>query len=95
MSFVTIPLLDAATLFCLDVTAAKETKELFIISIVFKIIPIIVSRFGLLANALFETVQSQSGFKNANILQVMFANVTSIGPPENAKSQYMQYKQFF
>ena len=38
MCFVTIPFLDAATLFCLDVTAAKETKELFIISIVFKII---------------------------------------------------------
>ena len=35
MCFVTIPFLDAATLFCLDVTAAKE---LFIISIVFKII---------------------------------------------------------
>ena len=38
MCFVTIPFLDAATLFCLEVTAAKETKELFIISIVFKII---------------------------------------------------------
>ena len=35
MCFVTIPFLDAATLFCLDVTAAKE---LFIISIVFRII---------------------------------------------------------
>ena len=33
-----------ATLFCLRVTAAKETKELFIISIIFKIILIIVSR---------------------------------------------------
>ena len=35
MCFVAIPFLDAATLFCLDVTAAKE---LFIISIVFRII---------------------------------------------------------
>ena len=38
MFFVTIPLVDAATLFCLEVKAAKETKELFIISIIFKII---------------------------------------------------------
>ena len=29
--FVTIPLVDAATLFCLEITAAEETKELFII----------------------------------------------------------------
>ena len=38
MCFVTIPLVDAATLFCLEVTAAEETKELFIICIIFKII---------------------------------------------------------
>ena len=38
MCFVTIPLLDTAPLFCLEVTAAKDTKELFIISIIFKII---------------------------------------------------------
>ena len=46
-------------------------------------------------NALLATIQSQSCFNNANILQIMFANVTPIGPLEkNAKSQYMQYKQF-
>ena len=38
MCFVTIPLVDAATLFCLEVMAAEETKELFIICIIFKII---------------------------------------------------------
>ena len=38
MCLVTIPLVDYATLFCLEVKAAKETKELFIISIIFKII---------------------------------------------------------
>ena len=34
MCFVTIPLVDYATLFCLEVTVAEETKELFIISII-------------------------------------------------------------
>ena len=38
MCFVTIPLVDAATLFCLEVMAAEETKELFIICTIFKII---------------------------------------------------------
>ena len=38
MCFVAIPLVDAKTLFCLIVTAAEETKELFILSIIFKII---------------------------------------------------------
>ena len=38
MCFVAILLVDAATLFCLEVTAAEETKELFIICIIFKII---------------------------------------------------------
>ena len=38
MCFVAIPLVDAATLFCLEVTAAEETKELFILCIIFKII---------------------------------------------------------
>ena len=38
MCLVTIPLVDYATLFCLEVTVAEETKELFIISILFKII---------------------------------------------------------
>ena len=37
MCFVKIPLVDAATLFCLEVMAAK-TKELFIIFTIFKII---------------------------------------------------------
>ena len=38
MCFVIIPLVDTATLFCLEVTATKETKELFIISIIFRTI---------------------------------------------------------
>ena len=38
LCLVAIPLVDAATLFCLEVTAAKETKELLIIFIIFKII---------------------------------------------------------
>ena len=36
MCFVTISAVDTATLFCLKVTAGKETKELSIISIIFK-----------------------------------------------------------
>ena len=122
LCFITIPLVDTATLFCLEVTAAKDTKELFIISIVFKIIfdncfkiwtigrglvlfwptaIIAFSRFlfkvryKMSSQMLLQTIKSHSGFKNANILQIMFANVTPIGPLEkNAKSQYMQYKQF-
>ena len=38
MWFLTMPLVDATTLFCLEVTAAEETEELFIICIIFKII---------------------------------------------------------
>ena len=38
MCLVTIPLVDYATLFCLEVTVAEETKELFILCIIFKII---------------------------------------------------------
>ena len=38
MCFVAILLVDAATLFCLEVTAAEEIKELFILCIIFKII---------------------------------------------------------
>ena len=38
MCFVTISAVDTATLFCLKVTAGKETKELSIISIIFKTI---------------------------------------------------------
>ena len=38
LCLVAIPLVDAATLFCLEVTAAEEIKELFILCIIFKII---------------------------------------------------------
>ena len=38
LCLVAIPLVDAATLFCLEVTAAEETKELLILCIIFKII---------------------------------------------------------
>ena len=38
MCFVAILLVDTATLFCLEVTAAEEIKELFILCIIFKII---------------------------------------------------------
>ena len=34
---------------------------------------------------LLQTIKSQSGFKNANILQFVLANVTPIGPPEKCK----------
>ena len=111
MCFVTIPLVDTATLFCLEITAAKDTKELFIISIIFKIIfdncfkiwtigrglvlfwptaIIAFSRFSseilnVIPNALLRTIQSQSGFNNANILQIMFANITPIGRPKKSK----------
>ena len=40
---------------------------------------------NVIPNALLRTIQSQSGFNNANILQIMFANVTPIGPPEKCK----------
>ena len=60
MCFVTTPLVDSVTLFCLEVTATEETKELFIICIIFKIIIIIiVSRFGLLVVGLCSSGQSQ------------------------------------
>ena len=36
-------------------------------------------------NALLATIQSQSCFNNANILQIMFANVTLIGQLEKCK----------
>ena len=38
LCLVAIPLVDAATLLCLEVTAAEETKEIFILCIIFKII---------------------------------------------------------
>ena len=61
LCFITIPLVDAATLFCLEVMATEETKELFIICIIFKIIlaSIIVSRFGILAVGLCSSDQQQ------------------------------------
>ena len=40
---------------------------------------------NVIPNELLQTIQSQSGFNNANILQIMFANVTPIGPPEKCK----------
>ena len=40
---------------------------------------------NVIPNALLRTIQSQSGFNNANILQIMFANVTPICPPEKCK----------
>ena len=113
MCFVTISAVDTATLFCLKVTAGKETKELSIISIIFKTIfdncfsiltigrglvlfwPIAIIAFSRFLsqwdikchpNALLRTFQSQSGFNNANILQIMFANVTPIGPPEKMQN---------
>ena len=115
MCLVTIPLVDYATLFCLEVTVTEETKELFIISILFKIIfhnsfntwtiglgwcsallansnNCIFTIFiqseisNVIPNALLATIQSQSCFNNANILQIMFASVTPIGPLEKMQS---------
>ena len=40
---------------------------------------------NVISNALLGTSQSQSGFNNGNILQIMFASVTPIGPPEKCK----------
>ena len=40
---------------------------------------------NVISNALLGTIQSQSGFNNGNILQIMFASVTPIGPPEKCK----------
>ena len=40
---------------------------------------------NVISNALLGTIQSQSGFNNGNILQIMFATVTPIGPPEKCK----------
>ena len=42
---------------------------------------------NIIPNALLGTLQSQSGFNNANILWIMFANVTPIGPPEKMQSR--------
>ena len=42
---------------------------------------------NVIPNALLRTIQSQSGFNNANILQIMFANVTPIGPHEKMQSR--------
>ena len=91
---------------------SARTKELFIISIIFKIIfnscfkiwticrglvlfwPIAIIafsrflskvRYKMSSQMLLQTTKSQSGFKNANILQFVLANVTPIGPPEKCK----------
>ena len=40
---------------------------------------------NVISNALLGTIQSQSGFDNGNILQIMFASVTPIGSPEKCK----------
>ena len=68
--------LDYWTLAC-AILANSNTCifTIFILSEILNVIP----------NALLRTIQSQSGFNNANILQIMFANVTSIGPPEKCK----------
>ena len=121
MCFVTIPLVDAATLFCLEVTVAEETKELFIISIIFKIIfdncfkiwtigrglvlfwPTVIIAFSqfsseilnVIPNALLRPIQSQSGFNNANILQIMFANLTPIGRPKKCKVEIHSIQTVF
>ena len=41
---------------------------------------------NVIPNALLRTIQSQSGFNNANISQIMFANITPIGPPEKMQN---------
>ena len=41
---------------------------------------------NVIPNALLATIQSQSCFNNANILQIMFASVTPIGPHEKMQS---------
>ena len=112
MCLVTIPLVDYATLFCLEVKAAKETKELFIISIIFKIIfnscfkiwticrglvlfwPIAAIAFSLFLSKLRYQISSQTHcFEQiiakvlSIILQIIFANVTPIGPLEKMQSR--------
>ena len=42
-------------------------------------------RYKMSSQMLLQTIKSQSGFKNANILQFVLANVTPIGPPEKCK----------
>ena len=41
---------------------------------------------NVIPNALLRTIQSQSGFNNANISQIIFANITPIGPPEKIQN---------
>ena len=40
---------------------------------------------NVIPNALLRTIQSQSGFNNANILQIMFANVTKLARMKKCK----------
>ena len=50
---------------------------------------------NVIPNALLRTIQSQSGFNNANILQIMFANITRIGPPEKCKITLLAIQTVF
>ena len=86
MCLVTIPLVDYATLFCLEVTVAEETKELFIISILFKIIFHNSFNTWTIGRGLVQCSSGQSCFNNAKILQIRFASVTPIGPLEKMQS---------
>ena len=109
MFFVTIPLVDAATLFCLEVKAEKETKELFIISIIFKIIfdcfkiwticrgLVLFWPITLIAfSQLLSKLRYQMSSQTHCFEKFKAKVVSTIDPPEkNANSKYMQYKQFF
>ena len=86
MCLVTIPLVDYATLFCLEVTVTEETKELFIISILFKIIFHNSFNTWTIGCGLVQCSSGQSCFNNAKILQIRFASVTPIGPLEKMQS---------
>ena len=74
MCLVTIPLVDYATLFCLEVTVTEETKELFIISILFKIIFHNSFNTWTIGRGLVQCSSGQSCFNNAKILQIRFAS---------------------
>ena len=50
---------------------------------------------NVISNALLGTSQSQSGFNNGNILQIMFASVTPICPLEKCKVAAYAVQVFF
>ena len=50
---------------------------------------------NVIPNALLRTIQSQSGFNNANISQIMFANITPIGQPEKMQNNNTCNKKVF